>query len=118
MADSTDVDFDSLAAKLTDPTTPMPKPTDVATGAGAAARGRALMVRQYGSEAALDAVLRRAGRTRLGEQPKGASPTVRGRLPEADFAAFKRLEEHTGKNQSELVREAVQLLLAEHKIGA
>ncbi len=76
------------------------------------------MLREYGNEEALDAVLRRAGRRRLGEQPKGASPTVRGRLPEADFAAFKRLEERTGKKQSELVREAVQLLLAEHRIGA
>lgn len=118
MADPKDTDHDALAARLTDPSAPMPKVTDIATGAEAAARGRALMLREYGSEAALDAVLRRAGRTRLGERPKGASPTVRGRLPEADFAAFKQLEEQTGKKQSELVREAVQLLLAEHKIGA
>jgi selenophosphate synthetase-related protein len=39
---------------------------------------------------------------------------VRGRIPEADFAAFKQFEKRAGKNQSELVREAVQLLLAEH----
>jgi hypothetical protein len=76
------------------------------------------MLREYGSEAALDKELRQAGRTRLGEQPKGASPTVRGRISDADFAAFKRLEASTGKNQSELVREAVQLLLAEHKMSA
>ena len=118
MADTKDIDYDELAARLTDPSIPLPSPTDVATGAEAAARGRALMLREFGSEEALDRVLRRAGRTRLGEHPKGASPTVRGRLPEADFAAFKRLEEQTGKKQSELVREAVQLLLAEHKIGA
>ena len=118
MADPKDTDYDELAARLTAPATPMPKVSNVATGAAAAAHGRALMLREYGSEAALDAVLRRAGRTRLGEHAKGASPTVRGRLPEADFAAFKRLEEQTGKKQSELVREAVQLLLAEHKIGA
>ena len=115
---ATDEDFAALAERLTDPSTPMPKASDVSTGDAAAAHGRALMLREYGSEEALDAVLRRAGRTRLGEHPKGASPTVRGRLPEADFAAFKRLEERTGKKQSELVREAVQLLLAEHKIGA
>jgi hypothetical protein len=115
---ATDADFAALAERLTDPSTPMPKGSDISTGSAAAAHGRALMLREYGSEAALDAVLRRAGRTRLGEHPKGASPTVRGRLPEADFAAFKRLEEQTGKKQSELVREAVQLLLAEHKIGA
>ena len=115
---ATDEDFAALAERLTDPSTPMPKVSEVSTGEAAAAHGRALMLREYGSAAALDAVLRRAGRTRLGAHPKGASPTVRGRLPEADFAAFKQLEEQTGKKQSELVREAVQLLLAEHKIGA
>lgn len=115
---ATDEDFAALAERLTDPSTPMPKASEISAGAAAAAHGRALMLREYASEAALDAVLRRVGRTRLGERPKGASPTVRGRLPEADFAAFKLLEESTGKKQSELVREAVQLLLAEHKIGA
>ena len=113
-----DQDFAELADRLTDPSTPMPKGSRVVSGAEAATHGRALMLREYGSEAALDAVLRKVGRTRLGEQPKGASPTVRGRLPEADFAAFKRLEERTGKNQSELVREAIQLLLAEHQLSA
>ncbi len=115
---ATDEDFAALADRLTDSSTPMPKMSEVSTGAAAAEHGRELMLREYGNEEALDAVLRRAGRRRLGEQPKGASPTVRGRLPEADFAAFKRLEERTGKKQSELVREAVQLLLAEHRIGA
>ncbi len=115
---ATDEEYTALAERLTDPAAPLPRLTEIATGAEAAAHGRALMLREYGSEEALDAVLRRAGRTRLGEQPKGASPTVRGRIPEADFAAFKRLEELTGKKQSELVREAVQLLLAEHKMSA
>lgn len=73
------------------------------------------MLHEYGSEEALERVLRRAGRKPVGEQPLGSSPTVRGRIPEADFAAFKQLEQRTGKNQSELVREAVQLLLAEHR---
>ncbi len=115
---ATDEEFEALAERLTDPATPMPRMTNISTGAEAAAHGRALMLREYGSEEALEAELRRAGRTRLGEQPEGASPTVRGRLPEADFAAFKQLEELTGKKQSELVREAVQLLLAQHKRSA
>lgn len=115
---ATDQEFEALAARLTDPSTPMPMVSDVSTGAEAAAQGRALLLREYGSEEALEVALRRAGRTRLGEQPKGASPTVRGRLPEADFAAFKQLEELTGKKQSELVREAVQLLLAQHRLSA
>jgi hypothetical protein len=114
----TDEESDQLAAladRLSDPTAPPPKVSEIATGAKAAAHGRALMLREYGTEEALGRVLRRAGRKRVGEQPLGASPTVRGRIPEADFAAFKQLEERTGKNQSELVREAVQLLLAEHR---
>ena len=115
---ATDEEFADLAERLTDPATPMPRLTNISMDAEAAAHGRALMLREYGSEAALDAVLRQAGRTRLGEQPKGASPTVRGRIPEADFAAFKKLEQLTGKKQSELVREAVQLLLAQHKLSA
>ncbi len=115
---ATDEDFAALAERLTDPSTSLPKGSEISVGVPAAAHGRALMLREYGSEEALDTVLRRAGRARLGEHSKGASPTVRGRLPEADFAALKLLEERTGKKQSELVREAVQMLLAQHKIGA
>jgi hypothetical protein len=106
-----DEDFAALAERLTDPSTNVPKSSEISTGAAAAAHGRALMVGEYGSNEALDTVLRRAGRTRLGEQSKGASPTVRGRLSEADFAAFKLLEQRTGKRQSELVRESIHRLL-------
>ncbi|HWH26830.1 MAG TPA: hypothetical protein VNT53_09320 [Pseudolysinimonas sp.] len=108
---ATDKDFAALAEQLTDPSTPMPKGSDISAGAVAATHGRKLMAHEYGSEGALDAVLRRAGRTRLGEQPKGASPTVRGRLSEADYAAFKLLEMRSGKRQSELVRESIHRLL-------
>lgn len=114
----TEEELDQLAAlaqRLSDPTSPPANLSEIATGAEAAAHGRALMLREYGTDEALGRVLRRAGRKRVGEQPLGASPTVRGRIPEADFAAFKQLEVRTGKNQSELVREAVQLLLAEHR---
>jgi hypothetical protein len=111
-----DIDYDELAARLTNPATPLPEPDVVLTGDAAAAEGRAFLLREYGSEEALQRALR-PGRPRVGS-PGGVSPTVRGRISSADFEAFKRLEESTGKNQSELVREAVQLLLAEHKIGA
>lgn len=108
---ATDKDFAALAERLIDTSTSLPQPSEVSTGSAAAAQGRALMVQQYGGNEKLDAVLRRAGRTRLGEHPKGASPTVRGRLSEADFAAFKLLEQRTGKRQSELVRESIHRLL-------
>lgn len=105
----------ALAEHVNDPTSAPPKVSGIAVGDEAAEHGRALILSEFGSESALEHVLRRAGRKRRGEQPLGASPTVRGRIPEADFAAFKNLEERSGKSQSELVREAVQLLLAEHR---
>jgi hypothetical protein len=111
-----DTNYDELAARLTDPATPLPAPRAVLTGDAAAADGRAFLLREYGSEEALQRALR-PGRRRVGA-PSGESPTVRARISDEDFAAFKLLEERTGKKQSELVREAVHLLLAEHKIGA
>lgn len=112
MADNS---YDSLAARLTNPETPLPDPANVRTGADAAAAGRALLVREYGSEEALGRALR-PGRPRLGDRAQGASPTVRGRISVQDFAAFKLLEERTGRRQSDLVREAVQLLLTEYHL--
>lgn len=108
--------YDELAARLTDPATPLAEPSAVLTGDAAAAAGRAFLLDEYGSEEALQRALR-PGRRRVGA-PSGESPTVRARISDEDFAAFKLLEKRTGKKQSELVREAVQLLLAEHKIGA
>lgn len=111
-----DTNYDELAARLTDPATRLAEPSAVLTGDAAAAAGRAFLLDEYGSEEALQRALR-PGRRRVGA-PSGESPTVRARISDEDFAAFKLLEKRTGKKQSELVREAVQLLLAEHKIGA
>ena len=71
------------------------------------------MVEQYGSERALAAALGRAGRPSAGQIATGPSPTIRCRIPEADLAALKQLATATGKNQSELLREAVALLLSQ-----
>ena len=116
MADTTDADFDALATRLTDATAPVPAAAEVSTGDDAAAFGRALMLQEYGSKSVLEATMKRPGRRQLGQSPAGASPTVRGRIPDADFAAFKQLEHTTGKGQSELVREAVHNLLVQHKL--
>ncbi len=116
MAKKDDVDYDELADRLTDPATTLPAPVAVFTGTAAAAEGHAFLLREYGSEEALQRALR-PGRPRVGAA-SGESPTVRGRISDADFAAFKQLEQRTGKKQSELVREAVHLLLEQHKIGA
>lgn len=118
MAEMTDAEYEALAARLTAPEGELPAPQNVRTGDGAAAAGRDFMLREYGSPEALDAALRTAGRPRLGTKPKGASPTVRGRIAEADRAAFDELIRETGKKESELVREAVHLLLEQHKLAS
>ena len=117
MADE-DARFDALASRLPDPAEVLSSPAAVATGDKAAAGGRALMVNEYGSDEAVDAILRRAGRPRVGERPKGVSPTVRGRIPEAEHVAFEQLMQQTGKKESELVREAVRLLLEQHQLAS
>ena len=84
MAEMSEKDYEELAGRLTDPAIELPKPVNVRTGADAEAAGREFMLQQYGSQEALDAALRSAGRPRLGAKLKGASPTVRGRIAEAD----------------------------------
>lgn len=116
MTEATDKQFEELADRLTDPGRPLPAPAEVAGGAAAASAGRAMMLQEYGSGQALDAALRRPGRTRIGVTAKGASPMVRGRLAEVEFVAFKKLEEASGRTQSDLVREAIHKLLVEHKL--
>jgi len=83
MADQmSDAGFDAFAARLADPATPAPGVSDVAIGDAAAARGRALTLREHGSEQSVDTVLRQAGRTGLGYPSKNAQRAVRGLLPE------------------------------------
>jgi hypothetical protein len=107
------IDYDALAAQLTDPSTRLQPPRRAATGRDAARAGQEFLLREYGSQGAIDQVLR--GRPKVG-QAKGASPTVRARISESDYAAFKQLEQDSGLSQSDLVREAVHRLLTDHKL--
>ena len=115
MSSDEQIDYDALEARLTDPDYPVRSAGQVKTGADAAAEGRAFLLREYGSEEAIAEAMR-PGRPRVGDTKRGASPTVRGRISDADYAAFKQLEDATGRTQSELVREAVHNLLTEHKL--
>lgn len=108
-----DDEYERLAERLTNPSVPLPAPRDVRTGGAAAEAGREFLISQFGSEAAVHNSLRR-GRPRRGA-PGGTSPTVRGRIPDADFAALKQLGLETGRTQSDLVREAIRLLLIAHR---
>lgn len=58
--------------------------------------------------------VRTPGRPRIGQAPTGPSPLVQARLSEETFAELTALKEATGQSQSDLLREAVELLLTEH----
>lgn len=115
MSTNEQIDYDALEARLTDPEHPLQSAGQVKTGADAAAEGHAFLLREYGSDAAIAAAMH-PGRPRVGDTKRGASPTVRGRISDADYAAFKQLEDATGRTQSELVREAVHDILTAHKL--
>ncbi|SEI17800.1 MULTISPECIES: hypothetical protein [unclassified Leifsonia] len=109
-----EIDFDALAARLTDPNVEIGS-KKVLRGKEAAAYGRAMLLREYGSEEALAAALIAPGRPKLGSGRRGPSPTVRARISEQDFAELAQLREETGRTEADLVREGVHLLLAQHK---
>lgn len=106
--------YDELAARLTDPNVPVRSAGKVRTGAAAAAAGRAFMLKEYGSEEALEAAMR-PDRPRVGNEKGARSPVVRGSITDEDYDAFERLRRLTGKSQSELVREAVHSYLVTHQ---
>lgn len=109
-------DYDALAAELTNPAREITGAGPALRGSDAEAAGRDFLLREFGSEEAIDEAMRQPGRPRVGDTRRGPSPVVRGALTEADFTAFKALERRSGKKQSELVREAVHKLLVENKL--
>lgn len=104
-------DYDALARRLTGDATL--SAGTVRRGDAAAAAGHDLLLREYGSDEAIVHAIG-AGRPRVGDSRRGASPTVRGRIADEEYSAFKELAAETGKKQSDLVREAIHLLLQQH----
>lgn len=117
MSTENEIDYDALAARLTDPDQPVHSAGQVETNDAAAFTGHAWLLREYGSDEAIAAAMSVSrGRSRVGAPKAGPSPTVRARISDDDYAAFKKLEEATGRGQSELVREAVHRMLVDHKL--
>lgn len=114
---SKDIDYEALSDRYADPSIPVTPTGPALTGEAAAAAGREFAVAEYGSVEAMEREIRR-GRPRVGESRRGPSPVVRGALTEADFEAFKKLEEATGKKQADLVRESVHLLFEHYKVAS
>lgn len=109
--------YEERSDRYADPSSPIVPTGAALTGSDAADAGRAFLVAELGSEEAVDRLIRR-GRPRAGERRAGNSPVVRARISEQDFAAFRRLEDATGKSQADLVREGVHLLLAQHRMAS
>lgn len=107
-------DYEARSDRYADPAIPITPTGDTLTGAEAANAGRSFLIAEYGSEEAVDQLIRR-GRPRVGEKRAGGSAIVRARISDQDFAAFKKLEDQTGKTQADLVREGVHLLLSQHQ---
>ena len=116
MVDKDEFDYDAFEARLTDPNVPLSAPREVHSGEDAARFGREFMLREYGSEEAIAAAMRRPGRPRVGTEQQGPSPVVRGAIPAADFEALDAFVKRSGKKQSAIVREAVHEYLVERKL--
>jgi hypothetical protein len=111
VTDQRKTDYDALADRLTGDS-PL-EAAAVQLGSDAAASGRAFLLREYGGDAAIRQAIRR-GRPRVGDSTPGESATVRGRIADVEYRAFMELVTELGKPQSELIREAVHLLLEHH----
>ena len=110
---SDQIDYDELDARLSDPDYPVYSAGQVETSDAAAKAGHEWLLREYGSQEAIDAALGvRRGRPSLDSTTKGPSKTVRARINAEDYAAVERLEKITGRRKSELVREALHQYLS------
>ena len=58
----------------------------------------------------------RVGRPRVGSPKRGVSPLLAARVDEQTFHDFERVLAATGASQSQLLREAIDLLLVEYGI--
>lgn len=103
--------FAARAVRFTDPGLVVSAPVDEVMGAAAAERGLGLLLAEYGSQAALDAVMQTAARRRPGDQPDLDSPSVHGRIAEEERSALDTLIAQTGESEDDLIRQAVRLLL-------
>ncbi|MHA7177028.1 hypothetical protein ACX80D_10255 [Arthrobacter sp. Sr24] len=86
-------------------------------GDAAAAAGRALLLGEYGSDKAINQAIR-SGRPRVGDAKRGPSPVVRGRIADSDYASLAKVGQLTGKSESALVREAIQMLLQKYQVAS
>ncbi|MDR6971030.1 hypothetical protein [Leifsonia shinshuensis] len=112
-----DIDYEALIAELTDPDKPLTPTGKALYGEEAARAGREMLLREYGSEEALEPALK-PGRPGLGSAGDGPSPTVRARVSRHDFDELAKLKARTGRTEADLLREGVHLLLERYKTAS
>jgi len=104
-------DWSAQAAYYTDPEQPFPQGRPCSPGEGA----QALITEAFGTRDAAEEYVR-MGRPPLGRRDRaGDSRSVRGRVSDEQYNAFEQIMTVTGESQSDLVRQAVDLLIAEAK---
>ena len=106
--------YQELPATMSDLATPASPGGQIGAGEEAEAVGRSFTLAGHGNEDALAEAMQ-VGRPRVGAEKGGKSPVVRGAIPVSEFEQFEHLRSKTGRAQSELVREAIHLLLAKYK---
>lgn len=111
------IDYEEIIRRLHDPNIPIVGVGEPLVGEEAARAGREMMLREYGSEEALQEALK-PGRPALSANGGGPSPTVRARVSREDFDELARLRERTGRTEADLVREGLHLLLERYKTAS
>jgi len=111
-----EIDYNALSEKLLGDA-PVHAGKPPLRGDAAAAAGHALLLDEYGSDQAINQAVR-SGRPRVGDAKRGPSPIVRGRVADSDYVALAKVEQLTGKSESALVREAVQMLLQKYQVAS
>lgn len=111
---------ETLAGELSESTRAIGPPRLSLSGEAASAAGRTFLLREYGSEEDIREAMRKPGRPRsVGHadpvtKSAGASPTVRSRIPRADFERLATIEAATGKSESDLIREGVAMVISRY----
>lgn len=106
-------EYDELASRLSDVTAPAESAQSPIHGAEAASIGRAMLEQQFGGAEALESAMR-PGRPKLDAgYARGQSPEIRGRITQAQRAGIAKIKARTGANDSEIVRAAIDALIAQ-----
>ncbi|WRS30792.1 hypothetical protein U6G28_03640 [Actinomycetaceae bacterium MB13-C1-2] len=105
-------DYDELANRAEQGEL-QPIPGTALYGEGAATAARELLMVATGASTLDEAQTLAVGRPRVGQE-KGASPTLRARVPQALKNSVAALAKEQNRPESEIVREAIAVYVSSH----